>query len=71
MLEVASDVRVVGIDEAQFYDASLVEVARLLRIRGVRVIIAGLDTDYLGKPFGSMRPSWPLPRMSRKSMPSV
>jgi thymidine kinase len=54
MLEVASDVRVVGIDEAQFYDASLVEVAQALANRGVRVIIAGLDTDYLGKPFGSM-----------------
>lgn len=54
MLEVAEDVQVVGIDEAQFYDVSLVEVAQALADRGVRVIVAGLDTDYLGKPFGPM-----------------
>ena len=54
MLNVADDVQVVGIDEAQFYDMSLVEVAQELANRGKRVIIAGLDTDYLGKPFGPM-----------------
>ena len=54
MLNVADDVQVVGIDEAQFYDMSLVEVAQELADRGKRVIIAGLDTDYLGKPFGPM-----------------
>lgn len=54
MLDIADDVQVVGIDEAQFYDLSLVEVAQTLADRGVRVIIAGLDTDYQGKPFGPM-----------------
>ncbi|MCR5571913.1 MAG: thymidine kinase [Bacteroidales bacterium] len=54
MLEIGPDVRVVGIDEAQFFDASLVEVCQALADRGVRVIVAGLDTDYLGKPFGPM-----------------
>lgn len=52
MLEIAEDVEVVGIDEAQFFDSSLVEVAQTLANKGVRVIIAGLDTDFLGKPFG-------------------
>ncbi|MDD7456687.1 MAG: thymidine kinase [Bacteroidales bacterium] len=54
MLKIADDVQVVGIDEAQFYDMSLVDVAQELANRGVRVIIAGLDMDYLGKPFGPM-----------------
>jgi thymidine kinase len=54
MLEIAQDVQVVGIDEAQFFDESIVEVVQTLANRGVRVIIAGLDTDFLGKPFGPM-----------------
>ena len=54
MLEVDKDVQVVGIDEAQFFDDSLIDVCQQLANRGVRVIIAGLDTDYLGKPFGPM-----------------
>ena len=54
MLEVADDVQVVGIDEAQFFGQGLVGVAQTLANRGKRVIIAGLDTDYLGKPFGPM-----------------
>ena len=54
MLGIADDVQVVGIDEAQFFDDSIVEVAQTLANRGVRVIIAGLDTDFLGKPFGPM-----------------
>ena len=54
MLEVDPSVQVVGIDEAQFFDESLVDVVQTLADRGVRVIIAGLDTDYLGKPFGPM-----------------
>ena len=45
---------VVGIDEAQFFDESIIDVCQQLAARGVRVIIAGLDTDYLGKPFGPM-----------------
>lgn len=52
MLDVAEDVQVVGIDEAQFFGENLVTVAQALADRGVRVIVAGLDTDYLGKPFG-------------------
>lgn len=54
MLEVDDDVKVIGIDEAQFFDESIVEVVQTLANKGVRVIIAGLDTDYLGKPFGPM-----------------
>lgn len=52
MLLVADDVQVVGVDEAQFFGENLVEVAQVLANKGKRVIIAGLDTDYLGKPFG-------------------
>ena len=53
-LEHSKDVEVVGIDEAQFFDESIVEVVQTLANKGVRVIIAGLDTDFLGKPFGPM-----------------
>ena len=45
---------VVGIDEGQFFDASLVEVADALANRGLRVIVAGLDQDFLGRPFEPM-----------------
>ena len=45
---------VVGIDEAQFFDDTLVDVVQTLANRGIRVIIAGLDTDFMGKPFGPM-----------------
>lgn len=48
---VADDTDVVGIDEAQFFDNALVAVANELASRGVRVILAGLDQDYLGNPF--------------------
>jgi len=48
------DTTVVGIDEAQFMDSALVDVAQTLADRGVRVVIAGLDTDFRGEPFGSM-----------------
>ncbi len=54
MLKVADDVEVVGIDEAQFFGEEIIEVAQELANRGIRVIAAGLDTDYLGKPFGPM-----------------
>ena len=54
MLELSNDVEVVGVDEAQFFDESIVEVVQTLANKGVRVIIAGLDTDFLGKPFGPM-----------------
>lgn len=52
MLNVGSDVQVIGIDEAQFFSDNLVDVCQELANRGHRVIVAGLDTDYLGKPFG-------------------
>lgn len=45
---------VVGIDEAQFFDSTLVEVANTLANRGIRVIVAGLDQDYMGNPFEPM-----------------
>lgn len=51
---VEDNTRVVGIDEAQFFDESVVEVAQKLAYRGVRVIVAGLDMDFRGQPFGPM-----------------
>ena len=54
MLKVDADVQVVGIDEAQFFGENLAEVCQQLADRGIRVIAAGLDTDYTGKPFGPM-----------------
>lgn len=54
ILLLAQDVDVVGIDEAQFFDPELPYVCDQLALRGIRVIIAGLDMDYLGKPFGQM-----------------
>ncbi|MBL7718617.1 MAG: thymidine kinase [Flavipsychrobacter sp.] len=54
ILLLATGVDVVGIDEAQFFDASISEVAEQLAARGTRVIAAGLDMDYLGNPFGPM-----------------
>lgn len=50
----ANDVDVVGIDEAQFFGSELVDVCQQLANQGIRVIVAGLDMDFLGKPFGSM-----------------
>jgi thymidine kinase len=50
----ANEVEVVGIDEAQFFDDELPSVSQKLANRGIRVIIAGLDMDYLGKPFGPL-----------------
>ncbi len=51
---VGDDVEVVGIDEAQFFDEHLVSVCNQLAGMGIRVIVAGLDMDYLGQPFGPM-----------------
>ncbi|MCE7861626.1 MAG: thymidine kinase [Chloroflexi bacterium CFX2] len=48
------DTTVVGLDEVQFFDPEIVGVAQELAERGVRVIAAGLDTDFRGEPFGSM-----------------
>lgn len=52
ILLLANDVQVVGIDEAQFFDDGLADVCNKLADSGIRVIVAGLDMDYLGKPFG-------------------
>ncbi|MBV2165440.1 MAG: thymidine kinase [Kaistella sp.] len=52
ILLLGSTCDVVGIDEAQFFDESVVEVANTLANNGVRVVIAGLDMDFMGRPFG-------------------
>ena len=54
ILLLSSDIEVVGIDEAQFFDNGLVNVCNELANRGVRVIVAGLDMDFKGIPFGPM-----------------
>lgn len=54
ILLLASNVEVIGIDEAQFFDMELTAVVRKLANRGARVIIAGLDMDFRGQPFGPM-----------------
>lgn len=54
LLLLAGDCDVVGVDEAQFFDESIVEVCNTLANHGKRVIVAGLDMDYEGKPFGPM-----------------
>jgi thymidine kinase len=48
----SGDVDVVGIDEAQFFDNSIIDVCNNLANNGVRVVIAGLDMDFMGNPFG-------------------
>ncbi len=57
ILLLTGDVDVIGIDEAQFFDSALVEVCEKLANMGIRVIVAGLDMDYSGKPFG------PIPKL--------
>lgn len=54
ILILANDVDVVGIDEAQFFDDEIVTVCNDLANRGIRVIVAGLDMDFKGNPFGPM-----------------
>ena len=54
ILLLTSDIDVVGIDEAQFFDMGLVDVCNELANRGIRVIVAGLDMDFRGVPFGPM-----------------
>ena len=54
ILLMSSDIDVVGIDEAQFFDNGIVDVCNELANRGVRVIVAGLDMDFRGIPFGPM-----------------
>ena len=52
LLDLPEDITVVGIDEAQFFDMELTAVCQQLALKGVRVIIAGLDMDFKGEPFG-------------------
>lgn len=54
LLLLAQDVDVVGIDEAQFFDGEIANVCDELAFRGIRVIVAGLDMDFQGNPFGQM-----------------
>lgn len=54
ILLLTGDVDVVGIDEAQFFDAGIVDVCVQLANQGIRVIVAGLDMDFKGRPFGPM-----------------
>ncbi|MFT4759843.1 MAG: thymidine kinase [Paraglaciecola sp.] len=54
LLELTDAVSVVGVDEAQFFDKNLPDVCQTLALRGKRVIIAGLDMDFAGRPFGPM-----------------
>ena len=57
MLNFIQDVNVIGIDEAQFFDERLPEICQKLALRGIRIIVAGLDMDFKGRPFG------PIPHM--------
>lgn len=54
LLELTENISVVGIDEAQFFDEELPEVCQTLALKGKRIIVAGLDMDYRGRPFGPM-----------------
>lgn len=54
LTKLEKDTTVVGIDEAQFFDADVIQVAQQLAVRGIRVLVAGLDTDFRGEPFGPM-----------------
>ena len=54
ILALAEHAQVIGIDEAQFFDEGILAVCETLVMQGKRVIVAGLDMDYLGKPFGPM-----------------
>ena len=54
ILLLTGDAQVVGIDEAQFFDNSIVDICNTLADRGIRVLVAGLDMDFNGKPFGPM-----------------
>ena len=61
IFEYLEDANVIGIDEAQFFDENLPEVCEKIAIRGIRVIVAGLDMDFQGKPFG------PIPALLAKA----
>lgn len=61
ILKHINDVKVIGIDEAQFFDDDLPQLCEHLAVKGIRVIVAGLDMDYLGNPFG------PIPALLAKA----
>lgn len=54
LLHLTDGVNVIGIDEAQFFDPELPQNCQKLALRGIRIIVAGLDMDFRGKPFGPM-----------------
>lgn len=54
ILLLAQEVDVIGIDEAQFFDPEITDVCQRLALKGTRVIVAGLDMDFMGRPFGQM-----------------
>ncbi len=54
IIQLSKGVDVVGIDEAQFFDDKIIEVCEQFALQGIRVIVAGLDMDFKGKPFGQM-----------------
>lgn len=54
ILLLANDVDVIGVDEAQFFDEAIIDVCKEVANRGIRVVVAGLDMDFAGKPFGPM-----------------
>lgn len=52
MFDLVEDAVVIGIDEAQFFDIGLINICQQLALKGIRIIVAGLDMDYLGNPYG-------------------
>lgn len=54
LLMLSNNIQVIGIDEAQFFDDEIVSILQTIALRGTRIIVAGLDMDYLGQPFGPM-----------------
>lgn len=54
ILLLAGDCDVIGIDEAQFFDMSIIDVCNTLADKGIRILVAGLDMDFMGNPFGPM-----------------
>ena len=54
LIELSEGANVIGIDEAQFFDGELTDVCEQLALKGIRIIVAGLDMDYKGVPFGPM-----------------
>lgn len=54
LADLEADTSVVAIDEAQFFDRGVLEIAKTLAEKGIRVLVAGLDTDFRGEPFGVM-----------------